>query len=197
MSNTDQDIERLIVRCLDGVLAEDEQLTLNRELIRDPEARRLMDDYRRADELAAAALAQAFGDDTVGFDPSSLPDQAVPQVQVGVHRGWWMATGAVAAAMLAIFVGLPPLSPTPGSGLADGGPEVPLVQGPLRSPVAGAIEAPMRNASTAPQINRSTGRDVLGVLGDDGNIYWLEIDRSRTVRRPRGRAAAGGPLEEM
>lgn len=197
MSNTDKDIERLIVRCLDGVLAEDEQLTLNRELIRDPEARRLMDDYRRADELAAAALAQAFGDDTVGFDPSSLPDQAVPQVQVGVHRGWWMATGAVAAAMLAIFVGLPPLSPTVESVLVDGATVVPMAPVEQGRPVGRAIEAPMRNASTAPQIHRSTGRDVLGVLGDDGNIYWLEIDRSRTVRRPRGRTAVGGPLEEM
>lgn len=194
MSTSDKDIERLIVRCLDGAITEDEQLTLNRELIRDPEARRLMDDYRRADDLAVAALGQAFGDDTLNYDPTLLPDRAVPVQRVGIHRGWWMATGVAAAAMLAIFVGLPPLSPTPGSGVADGGLEIPLVHAAQSSPGVGSVDVPMRNASMAPRMNRRTGRDVLGVVGDDGNIYWLEVDRSRTVRR---RGVAGGSLQEM
>lgn len=197
MSNSDKDIERLIVRSLDGAITEDEQHTLNRELIRDPEARRLMDDYRRADELAVAALGQAFGDDTLNYDPTLLPDRAVSVQRAGVHRGWWLATGVAAAAMLAIFVGLPPVSTVLNSPVVTGDSTVNMVPVEQRSPIGRGIEVPMRNASMAPRINRRTGRDVLGVLGDDGNFYWLEVDRTRTVRRPRRHTATGVSLEEM
>ena len=31
---------------------------------------------------------------------------------------------------------------------------------------------------------RSTGRNVLGIIGDDGNVYFIEVDRTRTIRLP-------------
>ncbi|MCH7597054.1 MAG: hypothetical protein IID35_10895, partial [Planctomycetes bacterium] len=52
MSNIDENLERLIVRSLDGDLSEDEQLDLDRELIRNPDALRLMEEYGSIDRLA-------------------------------------------------------------------------------------------------------------------------------------------------
>ena len=46
----------------------------------------------------------------------------------------------------------------------------------------------MHNVGTSPlgpQIKRNTGREVFGVVGDDGNIYWIQVDRIRTMKRPR------------
>ncbi len=43
------------------------------------------------------------------------------------------------------------------------------------------------------RIRRVTGREVLGVVGEDGNIYWIEVDRIRTIRRP----IAGSAAEEL
>jgi hypothetical protein len=48
---------------------------------------------------------------------------------------------------------------------------------------------------TVPRVRRHTGRDVLGVVGDDGNIYWIEVDRTRTVRQPA--RVLPGALDEM
>ena len=51
----------------------------------------------------------------------------------------------------------------------------------------------MRSVSTqAPAVRRSTGRDLIGVIGEDGNWYWIEVERSRTIRVPE-RPASGDP----
>ncbi len=43
----------------------------------------------------------------------------------------------------------------------------------------------MQNASTPlpMRVQRDRGRETIGVLGEDGNIYWIEVDRTRTVRK--------------
>lgn len=54
----------------------------------------------------------------------------------------------------------------------------------------------MRTVGTNPgdtRIRRITGREVLGVVGEDGNIYWIEVDRILTIRRP----IAGTAAEEL
>ena len=61
MSDVNEQLERRMIRSLDGALTEDEELELNRELIRDPEAHRLMAEYRAVDGLAAAALDRVVG----------------------------------------------------------------------------------------------------------------------------------------
>ena len=60
MSAVDKDIERLIVRHLDGALSADEELELNRAILRDPDAHRLLEEYRRIDEFSAAVLDQVL-----------------------------------------------------------------------------------------------------------------------------------------
>ena len=61
MKQINQKIEKLIVRSLDGALTEQEQLELNRELIRNPDARQIMEQYQRIDNVAIEALDQVIG----------------------------------------------------------------------------------------------------------------------------------------
>lgn len=194
MAHADNDIERLIVRSLDGELGEDEQLQLDRELIRNPEAQRLMEQYRQIDDLAGAALHHALAGDRIPLDPAALPDREQPQRVIRYHRGWWLVPGAIAAALLAIVVAQFSATPTAGPRLAD-------LNGDAANtvvPVSDHIRHPagiMRNAGTA--VRRSTGRDVFGVVGEDGNIYWIEVDRTETFRRPKPRPGARMLTEDM
>ena len=191
MSRKGKDIERLIVSRLDGALSEDEGLTLDRELIRNPEARSLLDDYKRIDELAASALKRALGSEQEPLDFQALPSRKQSPARRPSHRGWWLASGAVAAALLALAVVR--ISPTPSTdrSITENRPIPPALTTPAMREQPGV----MRNASMTPTIRRSTGRKIFGVIGDDGNIYWIEVDRTRTFRRPkleaRGRLVAG------
>ncbi len=56
MRPIDDNLERRIVRSLDRESTADEDLALERELLRRPEARGIRDDYRRIDDAAADAL---------------------------------------------------------------------------------------------------------------------------------------------
>lgn len=194
MQHADNDIERLIVRSLDGELGEDEQLQLNRELIRNPEAQRLMEQYKQIDELAGAALHHALSGDRIPLDPAALPGREQPQRVVRYHRGWWLVPGAIAAALLAIVVAQFSATPTTEHRLADrnGGAAHTIV--PVSDPIPYPADI-TRNAGTA--VRRSTGRDVFGVVGEDGNIYWIEVDSTKTFRRPRPRPEARMPTEDM
>lgn len=196
MSDVERNIETLIVRSLDGEISDDDQLALNRELIRNPAAQRLMEEYRRVDELTATALGQALGNDRLPLDPESLPSQdAMPSVR-RPHRGWWLVPGAVAAALLAVFVARMPVGSSD-TRLVDNPPgrtskPIPIISRPVR-PSNGI----MRNAAAKPQIKRSAGKDVFGVMGDDGNIYWIEVHRIWTLKRARPGTVPGRRNEEL
>ncbi len=195
MSKPDKNIEKLIARHLDGALSEDEKLELNRALIRDPDARQTCDEYARIDALAVASLDQILGDDGVDFDAESLPERAASIPVRGIHRGWWLGTGAVAAALLAMVLARASLAPRDGStGMADVTPvPVQVFPGPN-----GPDNQIMRNVGTsAPKIRRHQGREWLGVMGEDGRVYWIEVDRTRTLRQPRRNAIHRSALNEM
>ena len=190
MASVDKDLERLIVRQLDGELNEDEQLELNRELIRDPEAQQLMDDYRCIDGLATRAIGRALGEGQPAFDPDALTQASrLPQPR-RIHRGWWLVPGAIAAALLALVIPRPTFTTTeaPRPTVVDREPAARL---PILAPQADDRENLMRTIGM-PRIQRDTGREVFGVVGDDGNLYWIEVDRTRTVRQPaRGSGVPG------
>ena len=197
MSNVD--IERLVVRQLDGELTENEQLELNRELIRNPEARRLMEAYTRIDGLAAAALDEALGDDPLSFDPAVLPSRDQPVTARRYHRGWWLVPGAIAAALLAIVIAQFPVAWTSDQPMAGHRPVQPgqVVPVPYGGPPRQDIMQNTGLGSVGRTIQRNTGREVIGVIGDDGNIYWIEIDRIRTIKRPRPGSAVPVSLENL
>ncbi len=187
MAEVNKDIERLIVRGLDGELGDDEQLTLDRELIRNPDAHRLMEEYKRIDELSAAALDQALAGDRLPLDPDTLPSRSQSARVRRHHRGWWLVPGTIAAAVLAVMVARYPVTQPSDSRVADRasqrGEHAPSTIRDSSHPnglMRTVGDAPFR---TSPSIKRNTGREVLGVLGEDGNIYWIEVDRIRTVKR--------------
>jgi len=50
----------------------------------------------------------------------------------------------------------------------------------------------MRSVRSTPAIHRNTDREIIGVVGDDGNLYWIEVERTRTVTLPAGTNSQAG-----
>jgi len=188
MKKNERDIEILISRHLDGALSEDEALALNREMIRDPEAHRMMDQCQKIDTLAKSALKAAIPNRGATSNPAAwIAGRRVSRAP-RFRRSWWLVPGAVAAALLAVMVNQAtlPVASEPN----DAQPHV------NRQPIGKVVPGPqlesgndiMRNAAHQPvprqRIDRNTARDVYGIIGDDGQIYWIEVDRIRTIRRP-------------
>lgn len=96
-SVVDSNLERRISEHLDGELDDAQQAELFRALLRDPEARALMDRYAEQDRLAASALRAAIVAPPRGVDRMKLQPQ-----RRGVPWGQLAATAAV----LAMAVGL-------------------------------------------------------------------------------------------
>jgi hypothetical protein len=177
--------ELLINRLLDGELPPHEELELNRTLIRDPELVQLRDDYRRIDEHAGSALCTLRGGSvSLGaiFDADRAPIRMTPRVR----RGWVMIPGAIAAAWLALVIPGPDFGgrPTESPIVVDGRDLYPVDATGGWS--GEAVRTPV--STSVPRIRSQTGRDVIGVVGDDGNLYWIEVEKKRTVRWPAGSA---------
>ena len=197
MSNIDENLERLIVRSLDGDLSEDEQLNLDRELIRNPDALRLMEEYGSIDSLAVASLeALVCNDDFHVEAPSEIGAQREPRGRN--HRGWMLVSGAIAAALLAIVIPRPASLPLEKREaiVQKAAPTTPRDFPEARDLQNQGMMHSVANGVLRPSVQRRTGRDLIGVIGDDGNLYWIEVERTRTVRFPqRRRLEGGGPGE--
>lgn len=196
MSEISEQLERLINRSLDGDLNEDEQLELNRELIRNPQARQMLADYQSVDRVAAAALDLAFGRTACFEVPAFAPAKAVAHARRR-HAVRWLIPGAIAAALLAT------VTPNPWQ-RATKAPVEQIASAPTPSaaPSAGPSRASVATRtvsmnSGAPVMHRDMGRDIIGVLGDDGNLYWIEVEKTRTVTLPHGPAATSRSLNEF
>jgi hypothetical protein len=110
-----------------------------------------------------------------------------------------LAPGAIAAALLAIMLARlsPPVQTDQGIVAEDPRPSsrgVPAV-GPGYQPDGLSHHAGYERGPE--KIHRDTGREVIGVVGDDGNIYWIEIDRIRTLKQPGTGWARPISLEEL
>jgi hypothetical protein len=51
----------------------------------------------------------------------------------------------------------------------------------------------MDTGRSLPRYQRDRGTEVIGVVGDDGNVYWLEVERTRTIKLP----PKAGPQDSM
>jgi hypothetical protein len=187
MDHDSRDIDHLISRHLDGELSEGEELLLNRELIRDPDARRRLEEYERIDAMAAEALDRAVPGRESSFDMGTLVTDRRPRRKARYHRGWWLVPGAVAAALLAVMVNRATL-PGVGDQHAAGPAYEQPASVPVVTPGPTAPNDLMRNVVADPvprrQIKRDITRDYLGIVGEDGRIYWIEVDRTRTINLP-------------
>lgn len=176
-------IERLMIRGLDAELTSDIEHELNCTLIRDPEMMQLREDYQKIDLLAASALDSIRCGAEIDLDAIfQAAPISTPTVRFRPHRGWLMIPGAIAAALLAMVIPNPDdhrQSTTPT--VSNGNELFPVEPGSMW----GGSEL-ARPVSTTPKIRRQTGRDVIGVIGDDGNLYWIEVEKKRTVRWPAG-----------
>jgi anti-sigma factor RsiW len=193
MSNVDPNIERLIVRRLDGELTPDEQLELDRVLLKCPEARALLEEYERIDGLASAAVASVVADDR------EMPARSEPlgqqQPAHGYSRAWWALPAAVAAAIaLAALLGVPDVK---GPQLVEQPPSAPpkLAQSAVNSVPTTDGLGPVQHAAYGSTVNRATDTTTYYIVGPDGNIYVLEQQRVRTARAPNaGIRPASGDL---
>ena len=202
MSESNERLEHLIGRKLDGELPADESLELDKCLIRDPAARKCLEDSEKIDVLAASFLTEVCGE----FDQSAA-DVQVATVQP--RRRWrWVGTlPPAAAACLAMLFMWPALF----SGPADDSPNVVQLPQPDASspvprissrpvhPLTSARLAGSRERSEPPVPRWQSGRqvDVYGVLDEaTDKLYLLEVERMTSAQRRnqmrRGTPGAGG-----
>ena len=101
--------------------------------------------------------------------------------------------GAVAAAIVAVLI-TPvslPQAHDPKPRMAAIPVEKPMIQdNPLLShqidkpKVQPVLHGPRK-------IKKRTDREYIAVLGEDGQVYWLEVDRTRTIKGPKPAAPQG------
>jgi anti-sigma factor RsiW len=183
----DEKLERLISRHLDGELTPDEELELNRAIIRDPQAHQVLEDYKRIDSLSGAVLDHALTA-PCDFDVDALAPAAVPLPKKAHSPVWWLIPSAIAAAFVVMIL---TQNPSPSGTVADGSRPAAIQENPgtlLPSPSTAEFGgSPVQQVSTgaAPmrRVRYDTVRDLTGVIGDDGRIYWFEVDRTRKVKR--------------
>ena len=78
-----------------------------------------------------------------------------------------------------------------------------VLPGTVQMSGAGVIPAGMHSVNadganwSGPTYRRSTGREYMGIVGEDGNIYWIEIERTRTLERGLNPLPQGGQFNEM
>jgi anti-sigma factor RsiW len=83
MSGVSEHFERLICRRIDGELSDEDRLALDRELLRNPAARDLLDRYSAADEIAGEVLHELAATGTGVHQQttdiaSSIPAAGIP-----------------------------------------------------------------------------------------------------------------------
>ena len=189
MTQPDEQIERLISRSLDGDLTADEQLELDRALIRSPQTRRCFEECRRSDGLAADALRTLFPVDSA--TPLSAPATVPSGDASRYRRGWWLVPAAAAATLAAILMLYPDRQPAAAPDRFAAVPS-PTDNAVSVLPAVDRRSQPPRQAwgTDGPRFaDHRLDRDWIGVRGADGNIYWLEIDRTTTFERPGTRSA--------
>ncbi len=173
----DERTEILINRRLDGALSDEEALELDKLLIRNPQARVMLEACQRQDALASSLLRTALPlQEPAGgsSDPLTVP--------AAVHaRGGWMfgrRVGILVASLL--MAGM--IGGAPGRWSADTARD--------------GIDSSARNASAAfngggavfdqpHQEQHQTNRDVIAVYDRETNSYYLlEMNHTQSTARP-------------
>lgn len=193
MSLSNEQLERLITRSLDGEISAADRAILNAELDADPQARRLFDDYRRLDGAAHAALQ------TVADAPRIIQLPRRPQ-RPNRRMTWLAAVPAVLAAAAAVVFFIAPRGSEPKP--TDAPQVVSIGKPPLKNlvphdPANSALQTPAWAGQADPgaqfvdyvdqpslqprRLNRHLTRDWIGVMDETGrNIYLMQNNHRRT-----------------
>ena len=190
MKRSDDHLEHLISRKLDGELTDDESLDLDKFLIRDPAARQSLEESERIDCLTAALL------DEVCAVPEEVLLPEVNQTSTRHPMRWFGAFPAAAAACVALFFMWPMFSPSSPSSLGGGGEDIEQVavdakrpdlamvsdQSEPKATLAGHSDSP---AKLRPLREHSTRLNYYGVLDPETQkLYLLEVKRETGTQRP-------------
>ena len=187
-------IEHLINRKLDGELTAEERLELDRALVKSPEHRAMLELSERIDAMCAETI-------TLGVAVNENDAAAIVETKVSHARTrhWWWAMPAALAACMGWLVFSATLSPRPADNslqLVEGDPVSGATLGEL-TPASSSIEAlngggslgVFRQASTFGRtLDRRRDTELLGVIGDDGRIYLIEVTRTQAYSRPSARS---------
>ncbi len=205
MTRSDDHLERLISRKLDGELTPDESLELDKCLIRDPAARQSLEESERIDRLTAALLEEVCA----VRDEVLLP--ATSHTVARRRMRWFGAIPAAAAACVALFFMWPMFSSSPkssdpiakfedmGRALAENDPRTALPDpGPLESRAKLASYSD-RLTKLRPLREHGTRLNYYGVLDPETQkLYLLEVKHQTATQRPnqlRQRGAGQGGVQ--
>ncbi len=174
----DERIELLISRELDGELNADERMELDKAILRDPEVREVLDKSRRIDELAGVGLGVQI---TATTEPVELPSQPLRSHH---SSSWWLPASVAAAIMVAAFLGLftqkgggDRLAVNP-SGVS------PILPDIVNQPLSPRENGPIRQVGSRDgMMNGRRDSGVFTILGEDGNLYLIQIDRVQAVQK--------------
>lgn len=191
MPLSDEQLERLISREIDGEISPEEKLQLDRYTIRNPEAHALRDELRSLDRAAhegtACARSECAEGAAIGFDPVEIvrANQRDRQRRP-LRRGRWLVPLAVAAS-LALIVAFQSVW-SGGAPNDDGRPPIAMTDprsGPSLNDSKDEAVGMLQAVHGEPRrVHRNISRDWIGVPGENGDVYWIEMNRTRTLRSP-------------
>ena len=191
MTRSDDHLERLINRKLDGELTEDDSLELDKCLIRDPAARQSLEESERIDRLTAALLEEVCAVQDEVLLPTASRTVARRRMR------WFGAIPAAAAACVALFFMWPMFSSSPQGPdpfadhkdiqalTADSNHRTALLDPEPLDPGAKLASFPDRPAKLRPLREHGTRLDYYGVLDPETQkLYLLEVKHQTSTQRP-------------
>ncbi len=202
MNDEMKKIDRLMTRKLDGVLSDEQRADLDEAKVRNPAIRNACDSTEAVDALCASVLSDVLGSNPAveGADVMAARASSVRRFDSGI---WWIVPGALAACLgwmminpvlnppsdnqPMIVLGEPDAGPYPPADLANPGPAA-YSQPASFSPRPSGANL-IRPVSTDGQVmDRRRQSDHFGIIGDDGRIYLVELERTQFYRYPRENA---------
>ncbi len=190
MTRSDDHLERLINRKLDGELTQDESLELDKCLIRDPATRQSLEESERIDRLTAALLEEVCAVQ----DEVLLP--ATSRTVARRRMSWFGAFPAAAAACVALFFMwqmFSSSSPSPDDASREALEQMPGDVEPLiltkdsdqpepEAMLAGYSDTPTK---LRPLREHGTRLNYYGVLDPETQkLYLLEVKHETGTQRP-------------
>ncbi len=174
---SDERIERLISRHLDGELAPEDRRKLDAALESRPEARALLDEYARNDRAAADALDHDFQCAAI-----STPRPVDRRFRLATLAVSLAAAAAIALSVLPQWIG----KGADSNGIADSGPLARLAESPNLEARAKPTFIDYRDVDFTPQRReRTTWRNLIGIRDrEKAVIYILETDLRSTRLSP-------------
>jgi len=162
---------------LDGELAPADQHELNRDLLRSPQARRVLSDYRDIDRLAAEVM-------TAVVDGRCRVAGPTGRTWTGRRTVLWSGVfaGLAAAAIIMVVAGL---TWQGDHSIDKGSPDrtAPIALRPQET--AGPQHLVPVGMDLLNRGQRRIDRDYVGVFDEArGTLYVFEVNRTRTVRIP-------------